>query len=123
MDLVVDDGSAADGRADDPPAVVGQQVQAQVAAATLALLASKSTSSRAFARRATIRGAANAFRLARPGCAAMELAMDRMTALLESLASEHSARMLAMRSASMKSMRSRASRVAVSRYVVWSIQV
>jgi methylthioribose-1-phosphate isomerase len=66
-------------------ALVGAQVQAQVAAATLALIASRSTSSRAFARRATLRGAANAFRQARPGSAPMALALDRMLALVEQL--------------------------------------
>ncbi len=65
--------------------LVGAQVQAQVAAATLALLASKSTTSRGFARRATLRGAANAFRQSRPGSAPMALALDRMLALVEEL--------------------------------------
>ncbi len=66
-------------------AIVGSAVQAQVAALTLALLALKGTTSRSFARRATIRGAANALRLARPGSAAMAAGLDRMLALLESL--------------------------------------
>jgi hypothetical protein len=69
-------------------ALVGAQVQAQVAAATLALIASRSTSSRGFARRATLRGAANAFRQARRGSAPMELALDRMLALLEELGAD-----------------------------------
>jgi methylthioribose-1-phosphate isomerase len=66
-------------------ALVGAQVQAQVAAATLALIASRSTSSRGFARRATLRGAANAFRQSRRGSAPMALVLDRMLALIEEL--------------------------------------
>ena len=57
--------------------------QAQVAAVTLAIVAAKAAGSRAFARRATIRGAANALRLTRPGSAAMAAALDRMLALLD----------------------------------------
>ena len=66
-------------------ALVGAPVQAQVAAVTLALVAGRSSVSRAFARRATIRGAANALRNARPGSAPMAAALDRMLALLEHL--------------------------------------
>ncbi len=64
-------------------ALVGAPVQAQVGAVVLALVAKNGTASRTFARRATIRGAANALRLARPGSAAMGAALDRMLALLE----------------------------------------
>jgi methylthioribose-1-phosphate isomerase len=66
-------------------ALIGSAVQAQVAAVTLALVAGRSILSRPFARRATIRGAANALRLNRPGSAALVLAVDRQVALLESL--------------------------------------
>ena len=66
-------------------ALIGAAVQAQVAAVTLALVAGRSIASRPFARRATIRGAANALRINRPGSAAVVLAMDRQVALLESL--------------------------------------
>lgn len=66
-------------------AVVGSAVQAQVAAVALAILAENASGSRAFARRATIRGAANAMRLTRPGSAPMAAALDRMLALLELL--------------------------------------
>ncbi len=52
-------------------AVVGSPAQAQLAAVTLALVAGKTTTHRPFARRATIRGAANAFRTTRPGSAAI----------------------------------------------------
>ncbi len=69
-------------------AIVGSPVQAQVAAVTLAILAARSAGSRPFARRATIRGAANALRLARPGSAAMAASLDRMLAVLELLGSE-----------------------------------
>lgn len=64
-------------------AVVGSAAQAQIAAVTLALVASAARTSRPFARRATIRGAANALRLTRPGSAAMHAAMDRMQAGLD----------------------------------------
>jgi methylthioribose-1-phosphate isomerase len=64
-------------------ALVGTPVQAQVGAVTLALVALRSADARAFARRATVRGAANALRLARPGSAPMAAALDRMLALLE----------------------------------------
>ena len=64
-------------------AITGGAVQAQLAAVTLALVAGRSVSSRAFARRATIRGAANALRQTRPGSAALALTLDRMLALLE----------------------------------------
>jgi len=66
-------------------ALIGAAVQAQVAAVTLALVAGHAVASRPFARRATIRGAANALRLTRPGSAALCLAVDRQVALLESL--------------------------------------
>ncbi len=66
-------------------ALVGSAVQAQVAAVTLAILAGNATRSRGFARRATIRGAANALRTTRPGSAAMAASLDRMLALLEGM--------------------------------------
>jgi S-methyl-5-thioribose-1-phosphate isomerase len=75
---------AADGvNAINDGAVIGSAVQAQVVAATLAIVASRARTSRPFARRATIRGAANAFRLSRPGSAAMGAALDRMLARLD----------------------------------------
>ncbi len=64
-------------------ALVGSAAQAQVAAVTLAMVAAKAAGSRAYARRATVRGAANALRLTRPGSAAMAAALDRMLALLD----------------------------------------
>jgi S-methyl-5-thioribose-1-phosphate isomerase len=66
-------------------ALVGAPVQAQVAAVTLALVAARAAGSRGFARRATIRGAANAIRTSRPGSAAVAAALERMVALLEQL--------------------------------------
>jgi methylthioribose-1-phosphate isomerase len=66
-------------------ALIGAAVQAQVAAVVLALVALRSVASRPFARRATIRGAANALRLTRPGSAAVGLALDRQVALMETL--------------------------------------
>jgi methylthioribose-1-phosphate isomerase len=69
-------------------AITGGAVQGQLAAVTLALVARRSIDSRAFARRATIRGAANAFRQTRPGSAAVGLALDRMLALLETYDNE-----------------------------------
>ena len=75
---------AADGvNAINDGAIAGSAVQAQVAAAVLAIVASRARTSRPFARRATIRGAANAFRLTRPGSAAMAVAVDRIVARLE----------------------------------------
>ena len=76
-------GAADAVRAINDGAVVGAPVQAQVAAVTLALVAERTIASRAFARRATIRGAANAFRLARPGSGPMAAVLDRMVALVE----------------------------------------
>jgi methylthioribose-1-phosphate isomerase len=64
-------------------ALVGSAAQAQVAAVTLAMVAARAAGSRAFARRATVRGAANALRLTRPGSAAMAAALDRILALLD----------------------------------------
>ena len=66
-------------------AIGGGAVEAQLAAVTLALVARRSISSRGFARRATLRGAANALRQTRPGSAAVGLALDRMLALLETM--------------------------------------
>jgi eIF-2B alpha/beta/delta-like uncharacterized protein len=77
---------AADGVAavrDD--AVVGSLVQAQLAAVTVALVAGKTTTQRPFARRATIRGAAKAFRTTRPGSAAIAHTVARMLAVEERL--------------------------------------
>ena len=76
-------------------AIVGAPVQAQLAAATLAVVAMKSTGSRPFARRATIRGAANAFRLSRPASAPMGAALDRMIALLETMVGEENGEVVA----------------------------
>jgi len=69
-------------------ALLGASVQAQVAAATLAVIAGRTSQSKPFARRATIRGAANAFRLNRPGSGPMAAALDRMLALLDELGLE-----------------------------------
>ena len=66
----------------------GSAVQGQLAALTLAIVASRNRESRPFARKATIRGAANAFRLTRPASAAIALATDRMLALLDELGLE-----------------------------------
>ena len=66
-------------------ALIGAAAQAQVAAVTVALVAGRATQSRPFARRATIRGAANALRITRPGSAALAAALDRQLALLEQL--------------------------------------
>ena len=63
--------------------VIGSAVQAQVAAVTVALVAFAARTSRPFARRATIRGAASALRLTRPGSAAMGAALDRLLARLD----------------------------------------
>jgi eIF-2B alpha/beta/delta-like uncharacterized protein len=76
-------------------ALVGAPVQAQVAAVTLALVAARSGAARPFARRATIRGAANAFRVARPGSAPMAVALDRMLAVLEAAGLEATGEALA----------------------------
>ena len=69
-------------------ALVGAPVQAQVAAVTVALVAERSIGSRSFARRATVRGAANAMRTTRPGSAAVAVALDRMLAVLEAVGLE-----------------------------------
>lgn len=66
-------------------ALIGAAVQAQVAAVTVALVAGRATQSRPFARRATIRGAANALRITRPGSAALAAALDRQLALVDRL--------------------------------------
>jgi methylthioribose-1-phosphate isomerase len=66
----------------------GGAVQGQLAALTLAIVASRNRESRPFARKATIRGAANAFRLTRPASAAIALATDRMLALLDEMGLE-----------------------------------
>lgn len=64
-------------------AIIGSAAQAQLGAITLAIVAGRALTSRAFARRATIRGAANALRFTRSGSAAMAAAMDRMLARLD----------------------------------------
>ncbi len=80
----LEDRGAADGvTAINDGAIIGSAVQAQVAAVTLAITASRARASRPFARRATIRGAANALRLSRPGSAAMAAAVDRVLARLD----------------------------------------
>jgi eIF-2B alpha/beta/delta-like uncharacterized protein len=79
-------GGAADAiNAINDGAIYGSAVHAQLAASTLALVAARAVDSRPFARRATIRGAANAFRLTRPGSAAVGHALDRILALLDEL--------------------------------------
>ncbi len=75
---------AADGvNAINDGVVIGGAVQAQLAAATVALVAARAWDSRPFARRATIRGSANAFRVNRPASAQMALALDRMLAIVD----------------------------------------
>jgi methylthioribose-1-phosphate isomerase len=64
-------------------ALVGGPAQAQLAAVAIALVASRSVTSRPFARRATIRGAGNALRNARPASAAVTSTIARMLALLD----------------------------------------
>lgn len=66
-------------------AILGAAVQAQVAAATVALVAARARDSRPFARRATIRGSANAFRMNRPASAQLALALDRLLAIVDDL--------------------------------------
>ncbi|HEY5630421.1 MAG TPA: hypothetical protein VIR16_13020, partial [Candidatus Limnocylindrales bacterium] len=66
-------------------AITGAAVQAQLAAATLALVAARAWDSRPFARRATIRGSANAFRSSRPASAQVSLALDRMLAIVDAM--------------------------------------
>jgi methylthioribose-1-phosphate isomerase len=75
--------------------VIGSAVQAQVAAAVLALVAARAWDSRPFARRATIRGSANALRMNRPASAQVALALDRMLAVLEDFPLEADGRVLA----------------------------
>jgi methylthioribose-1-phosphate isomerase len=65
--------------------LVGAPVQAQVAAVTLALAAHWTVTARPFARRATLRGGGNAFRIARPGATQVDAAVDRMLAILDGL--------------------------------------
>jgi methylthioribose-1-phosphate isomerase len=76
-------------------AVLGAAVQAQLAAATLALVAARAWDSRPFARRATIRGSANAFKMNRPASAQVALALDRMLAILEDLELDADGKVLA----------------------------
>ena len=66
-------------------AIVGSPAQAQLAAVTLALVAGRTMTHRPFARRATIRGAANAFRTTRPGSAAVAHTVARMLEVEERL--------------------------------------
>ncbi len=87
VDLEVRGAADAVGAINDG-ALIGAPVQAQVAAVTLAIIAAKATGSRAFARRATIRGAANALRQTRQGSAPMAAALDRMLALVEQLGTD-----------------------------------
>ena len=76
-------------------AVLGAAVQAQLAAATLALVAARAWESRPFARRATIRGSASAFRMNRPASAQVGLALDRMLAILDDLGLDTDGKVLA----------------------------
>ncbi len=69
-------------------AVVGGAIQAQLAAVTLALTATRVKEHRPFARRATIRGAANALKNARSGSAAVRATVHRMLAVEERLGIE-----------------------------------
>ena len=69
-------------------AIVGSAAQAQLAAVTLALTAGRTRTHRPFARRATIRGAANALKNVRPGSAAMHATVHRMLAVEEALGIE-----------------------------------
>ena len=66
-------------------AITGAAVQAQLVAATLALVAARAWDSRPFARRATIRGSANALRASRPASAQVALALDRMLAIVDAM--------------------------------------
>ena len=75
--------------------IVGAPVQAQVAAACLAIAAGRITDARPFARRATLRGGGNAFKLARPGSAQVAAAVDRMLAILEVLPIDASGEVIA----------------------------
>lgn len=77
--------------------IVGAATQAQVAAVTVALVAARSAGSRPYARRATIRGAANAMKLARPASAALRASVDRMLGLLEAEAADADGDALAAR--------------------------
>ena len=69
-------------------AIVGSPAQAQLGAVTLALAAGKLRTHRPFARRATIRGAANALRNVRPGSAAMLATVARMLVVEDRLGIE-----------------------------------
>src|SRR3974390_12898 len=61
----------------------GAAVQAPLAPATVALVAARAWDSRPFARRATIRGSAHAFRVNRAASAQVALALDRLPAIVE----------------------------------------
>jgi methylthioribose-1-phosphate isomerase len=76
-------------------AVNGGAVQAQFAAAALALVAARAWDSRPFARRATIRGSANALRMNRPASAQLALALDRILAIVDELPVEVDGKVLA----------------------------
>jgi methylthioribose-1-phosphate isomerase len=76
-------------------AVAGSAVHAQLAAATVSLVAARAWDSRPFARRATIRGSANAFRITRPGSAAVAQALDRLLALQDVMGLEIDGKVLA----------------------------
>ena len=66
-------------------AIVGSAAQAQLGAVTLALTAGRLRTHRPFARRATIRGSANALKGVRPGSAAMLATVTRMLAVEDRL--------------------------------------
>ncbi len=76
-------------------AVHGAAVQAQLAAATVALVAARAWDSRPFARRATIRGSASALRMNRPASAQVALALDRMLAIVDDYPLEVDGKVLA----------------------------
>lgn len=75
--------------------VLGAAVQAQMAAAVIALVAERAWDSRPFARRATIRGSANALRMNRPASAQVALALERMLAILDDFPLEADGKVLA----------------------------
>ncbi|MFN8630689.1 MAG: hypothetical protein U0838_10330 [Chloroflexota bacterium] len=75
--------------------ILGGAVQAQFAASVLALVAQRAADGRPFARRATIRGSANALRMNRLASAQMALAMDRLLAILDEMPLEVDGRVLA----------------------------
>jgi methylthioribose-1-phosphate isomerase len=66
-------------------AILGAAVQAQFAAAVLALVAERAWDARPFARRATIRGSANALRTNRLASAQLAFALERLLAIQDDL--------------------------------------